>query len=696
MSVPLNVRVQAVLCADDDGGNAATVTPMGFAQRVEAANAIYAPVGITFHFDPAVDLVQVQSTLLNRSLTVLEPPDVGDDGWSTKPEVDTASHNRAREDFGRIFSRKIVVFCRQLTQLDQVGSTWKIGSAPNSSSWASWYINLSQSGAGVGTLAHELGHYLQIRHTFSGATTVAEAAAVIKAKVNDGTYSMADGLLALDADRVWVVDTPSDCKPAIFTDAGVPPCGSEGVQIKVDFGQTTKEYLLKPDQLNVMSYHGCSGTKTISAQQRRRVRDGLEIGMRQRLVSMRGTGREILALNGSAAAGLIGRYDVVALGYGRAVTPVSDGNDKLKVIAWDVSDAGEIERRGDALAGGVDGIRACAIGLGMLATAVRTASGALKVIIWKVDNAGNVTRKGDATGQQVSEVSICRVGIEELATATRRSDGTLGIDLWHVTAGGEITLLAQASAGAIAYTPPTIGLFPVGPNGFAASVRNADGQLVTILWRYDRATKALERKAKLVYTDKGMYVTACALDSELAITAIRVANGTLKLHGQSFSYDSEYAVVRGTATAGAINSLAMCRVGVEHVVTGVSTSPNNVKLIAWNVSPSGDAIMRRDSAMLGGVQHVRLCQIGTHQLLVAARTAQQNLALTAWDLRAPLQLQLGVDLTYTLYDAFLQPFRRVKFDAERATDCLASVVDEATWGAHLERGRLPTVTTRPS
>ena len=674
MANPLTIRIQAVLCADDDGTNAATITPSGFAQRVEAANTIYASVGITFVFDPAIDLIRVPSSKLNRDLTVLEPPDVGDDGWNDEPAVDEESHQRAREDFARTYSKKIVVYCRQLTELKETDSVWRLSPKPNNSSWSAWYVNVTQSGSALTVLAHELGHYLQIRHTFASVDTVEEAASEIKKRVADGTYSMDDGLLALDRDRAWVLDTPADCSPKIFADGGVTPCGSEGVTIKVDFGNGTKEYLLKPDQHNVMSYHGCTGAKTISFEQRRRVRDGLEIGMRQRLVSMRGTGREALTLKGTSAAGLIGRYDVVALRYGRVVTPVSDGNNKLKVIVWDVSETGEIERRGDALAGEVDGIRACAIGLGMLVTAVRTPSGLLKLIVWKVDGAGKVTRKGSATGDEVSEISICRVGIEQVATAARRTDGTLGVDLWQVTASGDVAHQAKGSGGEISYTPPTIGLYPVGWCGFATSVRDGNGKLATILWRWVAGIGPLVRKDKLTYTDTGTYLTACALDTELGVTAIRVADGTLTLHGQSFPTDAETAAARGTAKAGKVGSLAMCRVGVEHVITGVSLDGDEVKLIAWYVSASGHDIVRRDAATLPGVQHVRISQTGMHQFLVAARTSSQNLAMSTWDLRAPVSLQAGWDQTWKLQDPLAGPLRRIVVDAETEVGCEIEVL----------------------
>ena len=512
------LRIQVVLLSDDDGANGATVTPAGLTQRVEAANTIYAPAGVTFLFEPATDVLQIRSTLLNRDLTVLVPPNVGSDGWSSEPSADTDSHHRARAAFARIFARRIIVFCRPLTQLKKVDSTWKIAGKPNNSSWARYYIDLSKGGAGLTTLAHELGHYLQIRHTFSAADTVAEAAAAIKSAVDAGTLSASEGLQALDADRVWVRDTAADCAPAIFSDAGVSPCGQDSVAIDVALNGTTKTYTLQPDQMNLMSYHDCSGTKTVSAGQTRRMRDGLEIGMRHRLVSLRSTGREAIVKRSSAAAGAIGRFDVVAVRSGCAVTAVSDSANNLKVIAWDVSDSGAITRRGDASGGTVAAVSSCAIGLGMLATAVGTATGLLKVILWKLDDAANVTRKGDAVGAKCGEVEVCRVGIEHLATASRRENGNLGVDLWRVTAAGQVAHVAAAEAGAIGEAQPAIAVFPVGSHCFATSVRDAGGEAATILWNADDDT--LTRLNKLDYAAKASWVRGCAVDREVGVTAI--------------------------------------------------------------------------------------------------------------------------------------------------------------------------------
>lgn len=175
------------------------------------------------------------------------------------------------------------------------------------------------------TLAHELGHYLH-----SNADTVAEAAAAIKKAVEAGNVTADEGLQALDADRVWVRDTAADCPPAIFADAGVAKCGQNGVPIEVSLNGSTKSYTLEPDQLNLMSYHNCSGTKVVSSDQRRRVRDGLEIGLRHRLVSLRSTGGERILKKDSASAGAIGRLDVVAVRSGRAVTAVSGSAGDLK------------------------------------------------------------------------------------------------------------------------------------------------------------------------------------------------------------------------------------------------------------------------------------------------------------------------------------------------------------------------------
>jgi hypothetical protein len=398
------------------------------------------------------------------------------------------------------------------------------------------------------------------------------------------------------------------------------------------------------------------------------VRDGLEIGMRHRLVSMRSTGREVLAAKGTASAGKIGRFDIVALRSGRFATPVSDADNNMKVIAWDVSEDGAIDRKGDASAGQVDAISGCAIGLGMLATAVGTSSGTLKVIVWKVSEAGSVSRKKDASGPSIGDVKICRVGIEHLATAARLANGNLGVDLWHVTAAGEIEHVDAAEAGAIGEARPAIAIFPVGYQCFATSVRDASGEIATILWT--AAGDTLVRLNKLDYPDKGDWVTGCALDREVGITAIMTGSGKLKLLSQNFPADGEFALKRGTAAAGSINSVDICRVGVEYVVTAVGTSAENGKLIAWQVSRDGDEVVRRDDAGLTGIKRMHLCQTNTHQFVVAASTPSGNLAVSSWNLRAAIVLHPDLDVSWTLSDALRPVFERVKVSPEMAEGCL--------------------------
>jgi hypothetical protein len=226
--------------------------------------------------------------------------------------------------------------------------------------------------------------------------------------------------------------------------------------------------------------------------------------------------------------------------------------------------------------------------------------------------------------------------------------------------------VAKAEAGAIGEAQPAIAIFPVGSHCFATSVRDSAGEVATILW--DAHDDTLTRLNKLDYTEKAGWVRGCAVDRELAVTAIRTADGKLKLLSHNFPGDGEYALERGSAAAGSIASVAVCRVGVEYVVTAVETTTGSGKLIAWHVTRDGDAIVRRDDEVLSGVGRMKLCQTGSDQFLLATRTPAGSLALTSWELRAPLPL-IEIARSFALKDALQPVFQRVQISKETAEGC---------------------------
>lgn len=119
-----------------------------------------------------------------------------------------------------------------------------------------------------------------------------------------------------------------------------------------------------------------------------------------------------LAITGLWVSGLASRY----------ATVVCDGSGDLKVIVWDVTNNGEVVRRGDGSAGAVS-----RIALSLNVTAVRDGNGDLKVIDWDISSSGNVTRDESSAGV------VSLIAIDGTMTAVRDVNGNLKLIDWNIT-----------------------------------------------------------------------------------------------------------------------------------------------------------------------------------------------------------------------------------------------------------------------
>lgn len=85
------IRVQAILCANDDGNGGASVSNAVDAtyvkQLIDGTNTIYEKVGIQFVFDPMNDFEKINSTLLNEEFTI--PLDIDLNVPETQSPFDT-------------------------------------------------------------------------------------------------------------------------------------------------------------------------------------------------------------------------------------------------------------------------------------------------------------------------------------------------------------------------------------------------------------------------------------------------------------------------------------------------------------------------------------------------------------------------------------------------------------------------------
>jgi hypothetical protein len=662
-----HISIQVISTADDDGANAASVTASQITSRLATVNQVFAPADVEFVFDETDDFLKINSTLLNRDFTLLEPPNLEGDKWDHEPLVDVESHNEAREELAKQYPHKLVLLFHNRKKLAKDPDTghWQVVSkGGGSSGWAARYVNMSTS-SGANDLAHEIGHYLQIPHPFvSGVGTVAEAATRIKDYV-EGGHPKSQGLDALDGDRDWVLDTPADVAGSIFEAEGLEVCGDVGeISIPVTFAdQSKKTYTLAPDRSLVMSYFkGCPGPKTISPQQARRVRDGLELRLRDALIGTKPSFSQTLSRGATGQAGAISEVDVALVRAGRIATAVRDGSGDLKVIVWDIGGSGEtVTRRGSGVAGAIAKVAICSVGLDMVATAVIDGGGELKVILWRVEPNGDVTRLESATaGGQITDVAVSFLTRNHLATASRRANGTLRVDVWKVNAEGGIAHKASGTAGKV-NTPvsglntPRLAMTDIGLTSVATFLRTEDKDLKTILWRYEDGVLSRLGDTNLGESPIGS-IAGCRPAREIAVAAIQDENKNLQLVAYGFPEDGAFVEQRAKASAGQVGDVGMCRLGTEMVVTAVRAGSGNMKVILWQVTNTGHHLVRLDDATTDEpFSRLAICYTGRNEFATALRDTGGNLRVIAWRVLGSIVTELDKDIFQKLLDRALRP-----------------------------------------
>lgn len=153
----IKIRVHAVLLSNDDGNRAVPITPAQVAQWLDYANRVYAPAGLRLEFDPSEssgDVSTMRSSLLNG---LVAGGVQADSNWTARRDqanVIAATHPKA-----------VTVFFR-----------YGPGNQPESESFSGSDFDFVVMGGfsvrpvcgqqNIQLLAHELGHYLGLPHTF--------------------------------------------------------------------------------------------------------------------------------------------------------------------------------------------------------------------------------------------------------------------------------------------------------------------------------------------------------------------------------------------------------------------------------------------------------------------------------------------------------------------------------------------------
>lgn len=151
-------------------------------------------------------------------------------------------------------------------------------------------------------------------------------------------------------------------------------------------------------------------------------------------------------------AGEVLETSIAALPNGRLVTAVRTASGKLKLIAWHATGSGNIMRLGDSgdQAGPVGRVSVASTLSPALSanpphrvvTAVQTASGILKLIVWEITEAGSVVRNGDYTFKGLVTNYLATVNVLDNRVASIvRAPLPFGKNIvdfrWDVTADGQ-------------------------------------------------------------------------------------------------------------------------------------------------------------------------------------------------------------------------------------------------------------------
>jgi hypothetical protein len=369
-----------------------------------------------------------------------------------------------------------------------------------------------------------------------------------------------------------------------------------------------------------------------------------------------------LEREGSASAGFIGGVQLAAVDQSLVVTVTVTPGDPgyLKLIAWQISADPQttisgtqyIVRKGEASTGQVTDMgRVVSIGNHRIVTALGDNHSKLKLIAWQLSASGQIERRGEAAAGYYKDVAIAILDTTRFVTFLNYLD-KYKLIVWNVSSDGSI--IQREGEVEMVGTCSRLRVVATGPlsNGHSVvtPLRDANGNLKLIAWWISADGQQVSRKGD---ASAGTISEVAAnwmknvvdpvkpgIDAAVVITAVRDGNGDLKMIRWHISRDGQQQISRhGDATAGAIHSaIAVTSLGTSfeanHLVTAVRTADGYLKLIAWDVS--GYDQVKRDAAVSAGdISAIAVDRVWTNHLVTAVCTGDSKLKLIGWRYSTP-------------------------------------------------------------
>jgi Polyglycine hydrolase-like, structural repeat len=208
------------------------------------------------------------------------------------PACDSQPNNDERNRVAQFYPGKLVVYLSKgaSPRYDETAHRWRMDAPRVNSNWSNhvdWFVLMSPGDPGH-TLAHEIGHYLHLLHSFGTQPNSLDdtigadgkpalgARTLIRNYVLNNGLPKAAGVKLFDADDticasaptiLCVADTPPDPGPALFRSAGLDPCDPSGgtLTFSVQFPDGPFIYRFTPDRNNVMNYWEATCPRTLAS-----------------------------------------------------------------------------------------------------------------------------------------------------------------------------------------------------------------------------------------------------------------------------------------------------------------------------------------------------------------------------------------------------------------------------------------------